>query len=422
MNRLPTLLLLLVLLGCAEGARAAAVQMPDDLDQVDVSLLTIGRGHQIWALYGHTILRVHDRASRRDWNFNWGIFDFNDPAFAWNFYKGDMNYMVVVTDFDSLVGHYRRYERRNMWEDKVVLTKAQKHRLLERLIHNMKPENIHYPYSQFENNCATIPRDHLDFALGGKILEYFGERPSRVNLRHHIRRGGDATWWVNLGLDFLSNDMLDRPVTPWNEMFMPENLRTYLRQLPAYGDDGNPIPGRNLLESSELVIDLPEPKLGPNPYLWILTLLGIPTGVMSLMVVSEKLSEKATARLVGISSLTFGLVSALLGTVMAANWIISNYLELRHNAALFILWPIDWIFVAYGIRCLVKGQRPVQFGKKSVVPSLVSYGHLVLIALSLVLWLAGWVKQDMSAAFGCFGVIAVLYHGTLARHAAAREV
>src|SRR5262249_14189183 len=152
-------------------------------------------------------------------------------------------------------------------------------------------------------------------------------------------------WWVHLGLDFLSNDMLDRQVTPWEEMFMPENFRTYLRMLPAYDDDGNVIPGRNLLESSTRIIDLPEPKLGSSPYLWILILLGAPVAVMSLLIASEKLSERVTARLIGVTSVTFGLVSALLGTVMVANWIISNYAELKHNAALWVLWPLDWVCV-----------------------------------------------------------------------------
>ena len=36
-------------------------------------------------------------------NFNWGIFDFRDPTFAWKFYLGDLDYMMVITDYWSLV-------------------------------------------------------------------------------------------------------------------------------------------------------------------------------------------------------------------------------------------------------------------------------------------------------------------------------
>jgi len=81
------------------GAAAARAQagyvpaMPADMNQVDVYLLTVSSGdNDVSSLYGHTILRVVDHASGRDMNFNWGIFDFNDPMFVWTFYVGHLNY------------------------------------------------------------------------------------------------------------------------------------------------------------------------------------------------------------------------------------------------------------------------------------------------------------------------------------------
>src|SRR6185312_5111504 len=105
-------------------------------------LLTVGRGPDVAALYGHSILRVVDNAAHTDFNFNWGIFDFNDPSFVWKFYLGDLNYMMLVTDLWSLVDDYRNLEHRSMWLDKINLTKAQKEALMRRLIENARPENV----------------------------------------------------------------------------------------------------------------------------------------------------------------------------------------------------------------------------------------------------------------------------------------
>ena len=52
--------------------------------------------------------------SATDLSFNWGIFDFSDPLFAWKFYRGDLNYALAISDTDSLVDYYRRVERRSI--------------------------------------------------------------------------------------------------------------------------------------------------------------------------------------------------------------------------------------------------------------------------------------------------------------------
>ncbi len=418
------LLLLLILAGplFAEGQAAAyAPTMPEDMDQVDVSLITVGRGPQIYALYGHTILRVVDRKAHRDLNFNWGIFDFEDPSFAWKFYLGDLNYMMVISDNRSLVDHYLNYEHRAMWEDRINLTALQKRKLMERLIWNSQPENIHYAYSQFRDNCVTKPRDYLDEALGGKIRQAFGDRAARVALRHHIKRDSDAIWWVHMGLDTLSNSMLDRPVAVWDEMFLPENFRTSLREMPAFDDTGAPVFGRNLLEQSETVLDLPEPPKASDPYLWLLILLGLPMAAMSLCFPCHHgVSERRTAVMLGIMSLSFGLWSAVWGTVMTSNWLISHYAELKHNAGLWLLWPLDWVFVAYGVRCLIKRVRP---GDGSLLGRLVgglALVHLAFFGVGLALWLVGAISQDMSTTFGCMGLIACIYYGSIIRQGAVR--
>jgi hypothetical protein len=62
--------------------------MPSDLDQVEFYLLTVGFGSGVHTAFGHTILRVVDRKAMTDMVFNWGVFDFADPWFLFNFAYG----------------------------------------------------------------------------------------------------------------------------------------------------------------------------------------------------------------------------------------------------------------------------------------------------------------------------------------------
>jgi hypothetical protein len=55
-------------------------------DSVRVSLITYYPGHEIYELFGHTELRVVDGFS--DNFYNYGMFDFNTPNFAYPFRFG----------------------------------------------------------------------------------------------------------------------------------------------------------------------------------------------------------------------------------------------------------------------------------------------------------------------------------------------
>jgi hypothetical protein len=395
--------------------------MPADFEKVDVYLLTVGRGTQVHALFGHTILRIVDRATRQDYNFNWGIFSFDSPAFAWTFYRGDLDYQLAIMRFPDMIDHYRDYEQRSIVQDRINLTTAQKRALMTRIIENTKPENIFYKYFQFRDNCATRVRDHLDAALGGRLREYFGPRRSPVVFRDHIRRNAAPIWAVGLGLDYLSNSMLDRPIGPWDEMFLPSAMRQHLLDAPAFGDDGEPLPEVNLLSSHQILVDKPEPPLGNDVNYWIALTLGIPTLVAAVLALLHpprglpvpEPSERLAYRALGGASLLFGLWSATWGTTMFLNWAVSYYDELQHNALLLMMFPLDWLFVAYGVSLLRSGQ--LRAGKLGHVVRALSILHLVGIAALTLAWVTGLTSQNVSAPLTTTGLIGLALYATLFR-------
>lgn len=406
----------------------SALTMPDDFEQVDVFLLTVGRGQQIHALFGHSILRVVDRARRRDDNFNWGMFDFSSPLFAWTFYRGDLDYQLGVMRFPELLVHYRDYEQRSLVQDRLNLTVAQKRALLSRLVENAKPHNLSYKYFQFRDNCATRIRDHLDAALGGRLRQHFASHRSPVVFRDHIRRNAAPLWFVALGLDYLSNSMLDRPIGPWDEMFLPSAMRHHLVDVPAFGDDGKILRGINLLSDHQTLIDLPEPQLGSRLDAWIAFLIGLPVvlGCLLLWIQSTQprslnpASLSLAIRVFGVTTAVFGLWSSVWGTVMLLNWCVSYYDELQHNALLMLMYPIDWVFVVYGISLVRSGR--MAGGRWQYLATLLSLLHIVSFSILALLWILGLLKQDISAPLASTGVLGLLYYLTMLAHSQRRQL
>ena len=85
--------LLLGLLVCV-GSHAGVLTAPGE--DLEVSLITYGPGAIYWERFGHDAIRIRDRVSGESGDFNYGVFDFEDSAFKWNFARGRMRYMIDV--------------------------------------------------------------------------------------------------------------------------------------------------------------------------------------------------------------------------------------------------------------------------------------------------------------------------------------
>ena len=404
----------------AEAAVQSNLPTPQDYNQVDFYLLTVGRGPQPEALFCHTILRVVDRMSATDLSFNWGIFDFSDPLFAWKFYRGDLNYALAISDTDSLVDYYRRVERRSIIQDRIVLTLMQKQKLYERLINNALPENLRYQYSQFLDNCATRPRDHLNAVVGDVLRLFFVNRPAIVTRRQYVSGAARPNWWVALGLDMSSNDFLDAKMSNWDEMFMPSRLRELLTTVPALDDSGKPSTDHKLIEGAEVIVDMPEPPAAVDPYFVFNIIVG---GVLVglAFAVGRHPPDSTSALLLGIMSLVFGLWSSLWGTLLVSNWLLSTYVMVNHNAVLWLTWPIDWVFVGYGLLVLATRRRPHRLRWLARAVLFTGSLHLTALLAATVLCLTGILHQEIQPVLASTGICALIYYGTIVRHAAARE-
>jgi hypothetical protein len=168
---------------------------------------------------------------------------------------------------------------------------------------------------------------------------------------------------------------------------------------------------------------------------WVALLLGLPTilAAAGLIVTSVPNWRPRTVAggwrapaviFFGVMSIIFGLWSGLLGTLLSANWLLSHYGELKHNANLWLFWPTDWLFVAYGVFLIKHKTPPVAPVGKAWLHAIdwLARFHLVGLAVSLFLSMTGFMHQDIQPMLASAGIAAMIYYATVARFGALRGI
>ena len=147
-----------LLLVCSTLCKFVEAQQLHHSD-IRVSLLTAAPGEEIYAVFGHSAIRIKIEKLGHDAVYNYGTFSFNQPNFVANFARGKMLYYLSVSSFDSFMASYM-YENRKMREQVFDLDSVQTIFMVEFLQNNYN-HDPYYLYHFFLDNCATRIRDLL---------------------------------------------------------------------------------------------------------------------------------------------------------------------------------------------------------------------------------------------------------------------
>jgi hypothetical protein len=194
-------------------------------DSTDVYLITCAPGNATYSIYGHTALRISVRGTSIDRVYNWGIFDFSTPNFAFRFAKGRLDYMLGSYGYDIFINEYVT-EGRAVWSQTLNLTTEEKEKLFALINENLKPENVKYRYDFFFDNCATRIRDILASSASDTII--FPMKEKQLTFRQLIDPKQKVLPWIDFGADMLLGLQADRKATPADEMFLPSYLKDNL--------------------------------------------------------------------------------------------------------------------------------------------------------------------------------------------------
>jgi hypothetical protein len=231
-----------------------------EVAKAEVYLLTCGPGTEIYSVYGHSALRIIIPEKNSDIVYNWGVFDFSTPNFAWRFARGRLDYSLGVSSYESFLREYYMGKR---WvvSQKINLDSAQTAKLFVLLEENLKPENINYRYDFFYDDCSTRIRDLLEKSLGDD-LDYPPDASANElpTFRDLISKYEKGYVWRRAGIDLLIGTGGDKKASFRDRMFLPVEMKDGLSQTNIRRE-GKMIP---LLTNPALVLDFESLVVKPN--------------------------------------------------------------------------------------------------------------------------------------------------------------
>ena len=202
----------------------------------EVSVLTCGTSDLIHAIYGHTAIRVNDPVQNWDVVFNYGVFSFSAPNFAYRFAKGQTDYMLAAEYYSDFYDDYKN-NGRSINEQVLNFTQAEKQQLLDFLITNAEPENREYRYNFFLDNCATRVRDVIENQVDGSVIFQVEDGEERT-FRQHVSDYQKVLPWTNFGIELALGSPADEVASAYQEMFLPEYLMKHFATAEIRTENG----------------------------------------------------------------------------------------------------------------------------------------------------------------------------------------
>jgi hypothetical protein len=319
-------------------------------ENLTVKIAVMGPGDELYFWWGHIALIIEDSVTGRSRFYDYGIFSFKNDKFFYNFAFGRLLYSCGSSSAENSIAVYISTNR-----DVVIYTMdlPPEKRITVRDFAeiNILPENKDYYYHHFKDNCSTRIRDIIDFATDGQFKSQYGQVPGRFTLRQHVRR---HTWfspaadWI---LNFLMGQDIDKPITVWEDMFLPSEVGRRIEEF-SYSDSNGVIRKLvtevefvNKAEDRPAVLDVPR-KQWPRELAFSLVL----SAIFGFFFFLQAKNRGAGRVFAGLSMSLAGFVFGVTGLILYFMGIFTNHDYTYHNANMIFSTPLLLAAVPLGVR------------------------------------------------------------------------
>jgi hypothetical protein len=325
--------------------RRTAVPPSEPGAELTVYLMTMGPGKHVWERFGHNAIWIHDPTRGTDQTYNYGLFDFRQHNFLLRFVQGRMWYWMQGFPAQSYVESYRRANR-SVWVQELNIPPPARRELQAFLEWNERPENRFYHYDYYRDNCSTRVRDALDRVLAGQIQEGTSAAPTGRTYRFHTQRLTANDPPIYTGLLLALGQRVDRPISKWEEMFLPLAMRVHVRNLQVTGPDGQKVPlvksERTLFESTE-----PEPSLTPPFWIPWYLLIGLVIGGSAYVLAAGAARSRMSRTGYLALTWTWWVLTGLAGLVLVGLWALTDHAAAYRNENVLqtdlLVLPLLWL-------------------------------------------------------------------------------
>ncbi|MDR1357036.1 MAG: DUF4105 domain-containing protein [Tannerellaceae bacterium] len=345
-------------------------------DGAQVSLLTCSPSEEaVFTVYGHTAIRVCDAANGTDVVFNYGIFNFSGGSFVYRFARGRTDYRLEAVRFERFLAEYGM-RGSGVTEQRLDLTPAERGRLWDALLINLRPENAVYRYNFFFDNCATRPAEIIRKAVDGEIV--YGKEPERETFRRRINRCMRNQPWLVFGCDLALGSPTDRVMTFGETFFLPLMLEAALDSAVVVSADGV---GRRLVASKAILLEEAPVAVRKT----VVTPLGVALLMLLSLVAVTVAERRRRTYYAAVDGLLFAL-AGLAGCVLFFLAVASEHPAVWPNWSLAWLHPLHLVGAALTV---AKGCGRAAY-----------YYHFInFAALTLMLAGAYFIPEHFNVAF-----------------------
>jgi hypothetical protein len=345
------LLLFLAALLAAPPASAAPAPWASGRSRAEdlvVKLVTVEPGTPLYSWWGHTGLVVEDRSQGVSRFYNYGLFSIYKEHFVRNFIQGRLWFEVGASATERELRVYRA-DNRTIRIQTLDLVPERRLEMAEFLENNILPENRTYLYDHYRDNCATRVRDLLDRMVDGQLAAA-ARAPGSGTLRWQTRRftaGHPAMNWL---LMFLMSGGIDRPITRWEEMFLPMELERNVAALRYVDPQGR---ARALVSAQQTwftAADRARVPERPPSYVPAALGLGALLGLAAAGLGWWRARGGTAGRaLSGSWEALLGLAIGLIGTTLAGLSLFTDHTVTYGNRNLFLAGPLHLAVVSLAV-------------------------------------------------------------------------
>lgn len=330
----------------AAAIAAARAAMRDTLRgaTLDVSVLTVGVGPDVYERFGHNLLWIRDRRTGESLVWEWGEFDFNQPDFVKRFLFGDTRYWMAGVPLSvAMNAYYAR--RRDVVVQELDLSAGQRAALDAFVRANALDENKYYRYDYFLDNCSTRLRDALDIVLDGAISAALRGRATPWTYRSETLRLNQEDPWLFLGMDLALGRPADHTMDAWQAAFIPMRFRDELRDVRVRSATGALVPlvkNERVMIARTRPVDPPAIQAARWPVAVTVVTLVLALGIAWLGLLAERGSAAARASVVGVAvctHLVWGLIAAMVWFV----WLFTRHAFWAWNPHLLLWTPLSLV-------------------------------------------------------------------------------
>ena len=284
-------------------------------EEAQISVLTCGTSNEVYALFGHTAIRVNDKRNGVDEVYNYGAFDFGTPNFALQFVKGNLQYFAVANSYPDFIANYS-YEKRSVYEQVLNISEPQKQRLFALLNESLLLENREYTYKFIDQNCTSMAVAVINKAINQEVIVKKGDL--KTSYRSILYPYFNNHFYEQLGTSIIFGPKTDLAGTA---IFLPFELKESLDQIQL---GQSPI----VKENNTLLEFKPETNTSwwNNPYTYLVVLAFV-------LLINKKTTDTVYLASMGV----FGIAFVILGFYSTHLELGNNYNILLFNPMLFVL-------------------------------------------------------------------------------------